>query len=154
MNLTFAEYETAVMALLADMTVESGGPLKTLKAYVGYPSEFLDEMMADLFGGRYPGVLVEVTGATYGELKGRVQSQNVVLTLYIGTASFRDQSLARRDGVSSILQAIRTRLMGVQLLTGTYPLSISREYKIGSSPQYVLYGAEYSLINPKITVGG
>jgi hypothetical protein len=154
MNLTYEDYEVAVLSRLAGMTVESGGVLKTLKGYVGYSSEYLEEMMADLFGGRFPGVLVEITGASYGELKGGVQRQSVTITLYTGTSSFRNQSIARQDGVSAILHGIRTLLMGHQLITGTMELSLLREYKLGSSPQYVLYGAEYLLINPKIKVGG
>jgi hypothetical protein len=154
MNYKFADYEGAILAFLEDLRIENpGGYLKMLKGYVGYSTEFLEEMMADIFGGRYPGVLVEITGAAYGELKGLIQRQIVTITLYVGTQDFRDQEIARNLGISTILHDLRTRLMGKTVgLPGVLPLEIVREYKVGSTPQNVLYAAEYSLVNPRIKV--
>ncbi len=149
MNYTFADYEAAILAALASLEAPNGY-LKTLKGYAGE----LDEVSAfETFTRGFPGILVEIEGARYEPVTMPFHYQEINVNLLIGSRSYRDQDEARggTTGVFTILNDVRTLLLGKDLNLEIRPLILNTEDKLPPlNPRVVLYLAKYTIINDRI----
>lgn len=148
MNYSFDDYEAALLWALNDLAAPVGY-LKTLKGYAG---ELDEETALDNFLRGFPGVLVEMSEAAYDIATMPFYSQDVTVSLLVGARSFRSQDEARGGdtGAFKILADLRRRLLGKTLGLEIQPLVIVRESKLASSPQTVIYLAQYKFTNDRI----
>jgi len=149
MNYAFADYEAAILTALSSLETP-GGYLKTLKGYAGE----LDEASAfETFARGFPGILVEIEGARYESVTMPFYHQETTVNLLIGSRSYRDQDEARggSTGVFTILDDVRTLLLGKDLSLAIRPLILNAEDKLPSiNPRVILYIAKYTIINDRV----
>ncbi len=148
MNYSFEDYETAILTALAGLKVP-GGYLKTLQGYAG---ELDEETALDNFTRGFPGVLVEIGEARYESVTMPYYYQEAMVNLLVGARSYRDQSEARggSTGAFTILNDMRTLLLGKDLGLEIRPITLISEEKLGSAPKIVIYLAQYKITNDRI----
>jgi hypothetical protein len=148
MNYSFEDYENAVLSRLAGLK-EPQGYLKELQGYAG---ELDEETALENFLRGWPGVLVEVSRADYEVTTMPYYSQEVYVSLLVGARSFRSQAEARggSTGAYAILADLRRLLLGDDLGLEIRPLELVGETTLGSTPNAVLYLAQYKFVNDRI----
>ena len=147
-NLTFQNYTDAVVAALQPLIVANGGIVKALKAYAGQIVVRPDAIYWDTTTGM-PFVLVEVVHADYQPGGLPFHDQKVRLQLYVVTNSLRSVDDAYAN-MSTLLDSIRTLLLGQTLGLAIDPLLLVDERKMDAAPDMVFYLATYKFTNPRI----
>lgn len=144
MNYNLKDYETAIVN-----TIDSLGYLKTVK---GYSGEFTTEASFRQFSGNLPSVLVRIERVGYNWQDNQFFTQILTVSLLICTRSWRTQDDARNSnvGVYTVLDDIRTLLLGKRLSLQIMPIELLEEIEIGADLQNVLFGARYQITNPRI----
>ncbi|RJR38687.1 MAG: DUF1834 family protein [Deltaproteobacteria bacterium] len=153
MNYGFDDYEAAILQALASLNTGTGGYLKTLKGYAG---ELDEDAALDNFIRGFPGVLVEVSEATYDAATMPFYLEEATVNLLVGSRSYRSEKAARggSTGAYTILKDLRRLLLGKTLGLEIRPLQLVRQVKMtGLSPRAAktaIYLAEYRLKNDYI----
>lgn len=155
MNYTFDDYEKAILAKLLSLKAPEGY-LAELKGFAG-EIVLTDTGILAVLLNRFPAVLVEISEATYSPGPHPFHSQEVTALLHICSRSLRSQDEARggEAGAYTILNDVRTLLLGQPLAANLQPLTLAGEKKTAAglteaNEYIVIYVAQYKFNNLRI----
>lgn len=121
-NYDFTAYEDAVLEVLAPMQAPSG-KLMELKGYGG-EIVLTDDGLVLITLGRFPAVLVEISGADYSPGPGQYYTEAPKVGIHVCSRSLRSQDEARggEAGCYTVNREILSRLAGKKLKEDLHPL--------------------------------
>lgn len=160
MNITRDAYEAAIKDALAVYAKANGGYLMSLEGYAG---QFDRDETLQLWLGRLPSILINLDQGNFPERTNQFWKEELSVNLIIGVRSWRGQDESRGSsstqiGLSKIFMDVRTVLLGKTLGLTTdsgaaaiRPLELVREVILDSDAGLVIGGAEYLIINDRVT---